>query len=69
MRALDRREADLLATLADCPKARSPNIHDRCNVRYEIAAAIPATEMAYLGESQRTMAAANWRPYVCIVGG
>jgi hypothetical protein len=26
---------DLLQTLADCPKARSASIHDRCKVVYE----------------------------------
>ena len=26
----DARLTDLLQTLADCPKARSANIHDRC---------------------------------------
>jgi hypothetical protein len=31
----DAKLTDLLATLADCPKARSANIHDRCKVVYE----------------------------------
>jgi hypothetical protein len=26
---------ELLATLADCAKARSVNVHDRCKARYE----------------------------------
>ena len=26
---------DLLQTLANCPKARSPSIHDRCKVVFE----------------------------------
>ena len=28
-------DPDLLQTLADCPKARSASIHDRCKVVYE----------------------------------
>ena len=31
----DARLTDLLQTLADCPKARSTNIYDRCKVVYE----------------------------------
>jgi hypothetical protein len=30
----DARLPDLLTVLADCPKARSLSIHDRCKVRY-----------------------------------
>jgi len=30
----DTRLPDLLYVLADCPKARSLSIHDRCKVRY-----------------------------------
>jgi hypothetical protein len=30
----DARLTDLLQTLANCPKARSQSIHDRCRVRY-----------------------------------
>jgi hypothetical protein len=31
----DAKLTDLLASLADCPKARSASIHDRCKARYE----------------------------------
>ena len=31
----DAKLTELLVTLADCPKARSVNIHDRCKVVYE----------------------------------
>jgi hypothetical protein len=31
----DARLTDLLQTLADCPKARSANIYDRCKAIYE----------------------------------
>jgi hypothetical protein len=31
----DARLTDLLATLADCPKARSVSVHDRCKAVYE----------------------------------
>jgi hypothetical protein len=31
----DARLTDLLAKLADYPKARSPSVHDRCKARYE----------------------------------
>ena len=31
----DAKLTDLLATLADCPKARSASIHDRCKTVYE----------------------------------
>ena len=31
----DAKLTDLLQTLADCPKARSASIHDRCKVVYE----------------------------------
>jgi hypothetical protein len=31
----DAKLTELLVTLADCPKARSANIHDRCKVVYE----------------------------------
>jgi hypothetical protein len=31
----DARLTDLLTTLADCPKARSTSIYDRCKVVYE----------------------------------
>jgi hypothetical protein len=31
----DARLTDLLQTLADCPKARSASIYDRCKVVYE----------------------------------
>jgi hypothetical protein len=31
----DAKLTDLLLTLADCPKARSVIIHDRCKARYE----------------------------------
>ena len=31
----DVRMPDLLETLADCPKARSVSIHDRCKAVYE----------------------------------
>ena len=30
----DAKLTDLLSTLADCPKARSMNIHDRCMAVY-----------------------------------
>jgi hypothetical protein len=30
----DAKLTDLLATLADCPKARSPGVHDRCKAAY-----------------------------------
>jgi hypothetical protein len=30
----DAKLTDLLVTLADCPKARPPSIHDRCKVAY-----------------------------------
>ena len=30
----DAKLTDLLATLADCPKARSAGIHDRCKAVY-----------------------------------
>jgi len=35
----DAKLTDLLATLADCPKARSASIHDRCKAVYEGLAA------------------------------
>jgi hypothetical protein len=31
----DAKLTDLLATLADCPTARSAGIHDRCKAVYE----------------------------------
>jgi hypothetical protein len=31
----DVRLTDLRAIVADCPKAQSTSIHDRCRVRYE----------------------------------
>ena len=31
----DARLTDLRRTLANCPKAQSASIHDRCKVRYE----------------------------------
>jgi hypothetical protein len=31
----DAKLTDLLVTLADCPKARSVSIHDRCKAVYE----------------------------------
>jgi len=31
----DAKLTELLVTLANCPKARSANIHDRCKVVYE----------------------------------
>jgi hypothetical protein len=31
----DAKLTDLLQTLADCPKARSVSVHDRCKARYE----------------------------------
>jgi hypothetical protein len=31
----DAKLTDILLTLADCPKARSVSIHDRCKARYE----------------------------------
>jgi hypothetical protein len=31
----DVKLTDLLVTLADCDKARSVSIHDRCRARYE----------------------------------
>jgi hypothetical protein len=31
----DAKLTDLLATLADCPKARSVSVHDRCKAGYE----------------------------------
>jgi hypothetical protein len=30
----DAKLTDLLSTLADCPKARSASIHDRCKAVY-----------------------------------
>jgi len=30
----DAKLTDLLVTLADCEKARSPSIHDRCKATY-----------------------------------
>jgi hypothetical protein len=30
----DAKLTDLLLTLANCPKARSVSIHDRCQARY-----------------------------------
>jgi hypothetical protein len=30
----DAKLTDLLSTLADCPKARSASIHDRCTAVY-----------------------------------
>jgi hypothetical protein len=35
----DARLTDLRAMLANCPKAQSASIHDRCKVRYEGLAA------------------------------
>jgi hypothetical protein len=31
----DAKLTDLLVTLADCPKARSVSVHDRCKAVYE----------------------------------
>jgi hypothetical protein len=31
----DAKLTDLLVTLADCPKARSVSVHDRCKAKYE----------------------------------
>ena len=31
----DAKLIDLLVTLADCPKARSVSVHDRCKAVYE----------------------------------
>jgi hypothetical protein len=31
----DAKLTDLLLTLADCPKARSVSVHDRCKAVYE----------------------------------
>jgi hypothetical protein len=31
----DAKLTDLLQTLTDCPKARSPSVHDRCKAVYE----------------------------------
>jgi hypothetical protein len=31
----DAKLTDLLTTLADCPKARSMSVHDRCKALYE----------------------------------
>ena len=31
----DAKLTELLQTLADCPKTRSPSIHDQCKVVYE----------------------------------
>jgi len=31
----DAKLTDLLATLADCPKAQSVSVHDPCKARYE----------------------------------
>jgi hypothetical protein len=31
----DAKLTDLLATVADCPRARSLSVHDRCRVVYE----------------------------------
>jgi hypothetical protein len=30
----DAKLTDLLVTLADCEKARSPSVHDRCKATY-----------------------------------
>ncbi|HTR14728.1 MAG TPA: hypothetical protein VMI72_16110 [Roseiarcus sp.] len=30
----DAKLTDLLQTIADCPKARSANVHDRCKAIY-----------------------------------
>ena len=35
----DAKLTDLLVTLADCPKARSASVHDRCKAVYEGLAA------------------------------
>ena len=35
----DAKMTDLLQTLANCPKARSANIHDRCRAVFENATA------------------------------
>jgi hypothetical protein len=32
---VDTKLTDLLATLADCPRARSERIHDHCKARHE----------------------------------
>ena len=34
----DAKMTDLLQTLANCPKARSANIHDRCTAVFEALA-------------------------------
>jgi hypothetical protein len=31
----DAKLTDLLMTLANCPKARSASVHDRCKAKYE----------------------------------
>jgi hypothetical protein len=38
--AADAKMTDLLPTLANCPKARSVSIRDRCMARYEAALAV-----------------------------
>ena len=37
----DAKLTDLLRTLADCQKARSASIHDRCKVVYAAARSLP----------------------------
>jgi hypothetical protein len=55
----DAKLTDLLYTLADCPKANSAGIHDRCKAVYGPAAA--ARKGQEHGQEARVRAGRRWR--------
>jgi hypothetical protein len=58
----DAKLTDLLQTLADCPKARSVSIHDRCRAVFERLSLWPSALAKLLPESELADAQAQMTP-------